>query len=86
MDVAGYIEGWNRHQSFPLPETVDDYVNEDNPVRVVDAFVDELDLAKLVFGRATPAGTGRPAYHPATLLKLYLYGYLNRGFCQVWRQ
>ena len=61
-----------------MPESVDDYVGEDNPVRVVDAFVDELNLAELGFGRATPADTGRPGYHPATLLKLYLYGYLNR--------
>ncbi len=73
-----HIEGWDRRQSFLLPECVDDYVGEDNPVRVVDAFVDELDLAELGFSRATPADTGRPAYHPATLLKLYLYGYLNR--------
>jgi transposase len=76
--VTRYVEGWNRGQSFLLPESVDDYVSEDNPVRVVDVFVDELDLAKLGFGRATPADTGRPGYHPATLLKLYLYGYLNR--------
>ena len=72
--MAGYVEGWNRNQSFLLPECVDDYVGEDNLVRVVDAFVDELDLANLGFGRATPADMGRPAYHPATLLKLYLYG------------
>ena len=76
--MAGYVEGLNRDQSFLLPESVDDYVGEDNPVRVVDAFVDELNLAELGFGRATPADTGRPGYHPATLLKLYLYGYLNR--------
>ena len=76
--MARYVEGWDRNQSFLLPECVDDYVGEDNPVRVVDAFVDELDLAELGFGRATPADTGRPGYHPATLLKLYLYGYLNR--------
>ncbi len=76
--MTRYIEGRNRQQSFLLPESVDDYVGEDNPVRVVDAFVDELDLAALGFGRATPADTGRPGYHPATLLKLYLYGYLNR--------
>ncbi len=73
-----YVEGWNRCQSFLLPERVDDYVGEDNPVRVVDAFVDELDFAELGFRRATPVGTGRPGYQPATLLKLYLYGYLNR--------
>jgi len=72
------IEGWDRRQSFLLPECVDDYVGEDNPVRVVDAYVDELNLAGLGFGRVTPADTGRPGYHPATLLKLYLYGFLNR--------
>lgn len=72
--MGRYVEGWNRSQSFLLPESVDDCVGQDNPVRVVDAFVDELDLAELGFGRATPADTGRPAYHPAMLLKLYLYG------------
>ena len=76
--MARYIEGWNRSQSFLLPECVDDYVGENNPVRIVDAFVDELDLGKLGFGRAVPAETGRPAYHPAVMLKLYIYGYLNR--------
>ena len=76
--MVRYVEGWNRSQSFLLPECVDDYVGENNPVRVVDAFVDELDLAHLGFGRAVPAETGRPAYHPATMLKLYVYGYLNR--------
>lgn len=76
--MARYVEGWNRSQSFLLPECVDDYVDQDNPVRVVDVFVDELDLAKLGFSRAVPAETGRPAYHPAVMLKLYVYGYLNR--------
>ena len=61
-----------------LPESIDDYVDENNPVRVVEAFVSRLDLAELGFERAAPAETGRPAYHPATLLKLYIYGYLNR--------
>jgi transposase len=70
-----YIEGRDRCQGFPLPECVDDCVGEDNPVRVVEVFVDELDLAELGFTCATPAETGRPGYHPATLLKLYLYGY-----------
>jgi transposase len=62
----------------PLPDCLDDYVVEDNPVRVIDVFMNELDLAALGFGGMLPATTGRPAYHPATLLKIYLYGYLNR--------
>ena len=68
--MVGYVEGWNRRQSCLPPECVDNYVDENNPVRVIDAFVDHLDLAKLGFGRATPAVTGRPGYNPATLLKL----------------
>lgn len=72
------IEGWNRSRSFLLPECVDDHVDENNPVRAVDAFTDELDLAKLGFGRAAPAETGRPACHPAAMLKLHLHGCLNR--------
>jgi transposase len=78
MFMARYVEGSDRRQSFLLPACVDDYVGDDNPVRVVDAFVDGLDLAELGFGRTTPANTGRPGYRPATLLKLYIYGYLNR--------
>src|SRR5690349_4021617 len=73
-----FVEGADRLQTILLPDCVDDYVAEDNPVRAVDAFVDALDLAALGFGRAEPAATGRPAYHPATLLKIYIYGYLNR--------
>jgi transposase/CheY-like chemotaxis protein len=73
-----FIEGECREQSTLLPERLDDWIAEDNPVRAVDAFVDELDLAKLGFEGAEPAATGRPAYHPATLLKIYVYGYLNR--------
>ena len=61
-----------------LPESLDDFVSESNPVRVVDVFVDELDLGKLEFTGIDPAATGRPAYHPAVMLKLYIYGYLNR--------
>ncbi len=72
-----FIEGENRQQRTLLPETLDDYVGEDNPVRAVDAFVEELDLKKLGFEGAEPALTGRPAYHPAVLLKIYIYGYLN---------
>ncbi len=73
-----FIEGEDRSQSTLFPERLDDYIAEDNPVRVVDVFVDELDLAKLGFSGAEPEVTGRPSYHPATLLKLYIYGYLNR--------
>ena len=72
-----YIQGRDRSQTT-LPERLDDYIGQDNPVRVVDAFVDALDLAELEFARMKPAVTGRPGYHPAVLLKLYLYGYLNR--------
>jgi transposase len=61
-----------------LPELLEDYVADTNPVRVVDVFVDELDLGKLAFEGIDPAATGRPSYHPAVLLKLYIYGYLNR--------
>ena len=73
-----FIQGECRTQSILLPEALDDYVTETNPVRVVDVFVDELDLRKLGFDGVDPAATGRPAYHPAVLLKLYIYGYLNR--------
>ena len=73
-----YVEGENRQQAAMFPERIDDYIGEDNPVRVVDAFVDELDLASLGFDRAEPAVTGRPGYHPAVMLKIYIYGYLNR--------
>src|SRR5678816_1368205 len=73
-----FIEGQDRSQVTLLPECLDDYIGEDNPVRVVDAFVDELDLETLGFEGATAATTGRPSYHPSVLLKLYVYGYLNR--------
>ena len=73
-----FIEGQDRQQVTLLPECLDDYIGEDNPVRVVDAFVDELDLQAQGFQGTAPAVTGRPSYHPAILLKLYIYGYLNR--------
>ena len=76
--MSRFIEGEDRSQATLLPEYLDDYIAEDNPVRAVDAFVDELDLKQLGFAGADPASTGRPAYHPAVLLKLYIYGYLNR--------
>ena len=61
-----------------LPECVDDYVAEDNPVRVIEAFVEQLDLREMGFYSVDPEATGRPAYHPSVLLKIYIYGYLNR--------
>jgi transposase len=73
-----FVEGGDRRQTTLLPDCVDDYVTEENPVRAVEAFVDALDLAALGFAGVLPETTGRPAYHPATLLKIYLYGYLNR--------
>jgi transposase len=73
-----FVEGEDRTQGVLLPEFLDDYVAEDNPVRVIDVFVDELDLHALGFAGVVPEATGRPAYHPATMLKVYLYGYLNR--------
>src|SRR5689334_19506013 len=73
-----FIEGQDRHQVTLLPESLDEFIAEDNPVRVIDAFVGELDLETLGFEGLTPASTGRPSYHPAVLLKIYIYGYLNR--------
>ena len=79
VDCAmAHIPGIDRSQVLLLPEAVDDYVGPDNPVRFIDAFVDGLDLADSGFGRVTPKATGRPGYDPADLLKLYIYGYLNR--------
>jgi transposase len=73
-----FVEGADRSQSTLFPECLEDWIDEDNPVRVIDVFVDELDLAELGFGRVAPEATGRPSYHPSVLLKLYIYGYLNR--------
>src|SRR5216683_197252 len=73
-----FVEGADRGQSTLLPECLDDWIDEDNPVRVIDAFVEALDLAELGFEGVDPAATGRPSYHPSVLLKLYIYGYLNR--------
>jgi transposase len=73
-----FIEGEDRYQTTLLPDCLDDYIAGDNPVRAVDAFVEELELKALGFDGAEPATTGRPAYHPAVLLKFYIYGYLNR--------
>ena len=73
-----FVEGVDRGQSTLFPECLDDWIGEENPVRVIDVFVDELDLAALGFSGVDPEATGRPSYHPAVLLKLYIYGYLNR--------
>ena len=78
MKMKRFITGQDRTQSTLLPELLDEYITEENPVRVIDLFVDQLDLASLGFEGVVPADTGRPSYHPAVLLKLYVYGYLNR--------
>ena len=76
--MAGFVEGLDRSQTSLFPASLDDYITEDNPVRAVDAFVDGLDLRKLGFTSIDPLETGRPGYHPSMMLKLYIYGYLNR--------
>src|SRR5260221_10119986 len=73
-----FIDGEDRMQQALLPHCLEDYVGEENPVRGIEVFIEELDLAALGFSGVTPATTGRPGYHPSTLLKMYLYGYLNR--------
>jgi len=73
-----FVEGADRGQWSLLPECLDDFIDESNPVRVIDVFVDALDLAEMSFEGVEPAATGRPSYHPSVLLKLYIYGYLNR--------
>jgi transposase len=73
-----FVEGTDRGQSTLFPECLEDWIDENNPVRVTDVFVDELDLGKLGFDGVDPEVTGRPSYHPSVLLKLYIYGYLNR--------
>jgi transposase len=76
--MTRFVVGDDRSQSTLFPDRLDDYLGDDNPVRAIDVFVEELDLAELGFGGVEPEATGRPAYHPATLLKIYIYGYLNR--------
>ena len=73
-----FVEGTDRGQSALFPECLEDWIGEDNPVRVIDVFAAELDLAELGFSGVDPEVTGRPSYHPSVLLKLYIYGYLNR--------
>ncbi len=75
--MSGFIEGESRHQATMFPERLDDYVAEDSAVRVIDVFIDDLDISGLGF-KTEPNDTGRPAYHPTTMLKIYIYGYLNR--------
>src|ERR1700737_1519243 len=76
--MARFVQSEGRRQGILLPEYLDDYVAEDNPVRVIDVFVDELDLGALGFDGVIPEATGRPAYHPGALLKIYVYGYINQ--------
>ena len=76
--MGRFVQEEDRSQGTLLPERLDDYISEENPVRVVDTFVEALDLAALGFDGVTPAKTGRSAYHLAVLLKIYIYGYLNR--------
>src|SRR3979411_3107035 len=73
-----FVEGEDRRQAVLLPEYLDDYVSEENPVRVIDVLVEELDLEVLGFAGVVPAATGRPAYHPGLVLKIYVYGYINQ--------
>ena len=73
-----FVAGIDRSQSTFLPECLDDFIDESNPVRVIDVFVEALNLSELGFDGVDPALTGRPSYHPSILLKLYIYGYLNR--------
>ena len=72
-----FIEGADRDQATFLPECLEDWIDDDNPVRVIDVFIDTLDFGDLGFAGIDPQSTGRPAYHPSVLLKLYVYGYLN---------
>ena len=76
--MPGYIEGVDREQVMLFPDRMEDWIDEDHPVRIVDVFVDALDLCQLGFERTTPARTGRPGYHPRVLLTLFISGYLNR--------
>src|SRR5712672_466670 len=76
--MGRFVEEADRGQWTLLPECLDDFIDESNPVRVIDVFVDALDLAEMSFEGVEPAATGRPSYHPSVLLKLYIYGYLNR--------
>src|SRR6476646_987394 len=76
--IKRFVEGEDRRQGILLPEFLEDYVSEENPVRVIDVFVEELNLGALGFEGVVPEATGRPAYHPGVLLKIYVYGYINQ--------
>ena len=76
--MGRFVEGVDRGQTTLFPECLDDWIDEDNPVRVIDALVDSMNLGELGFDGVVPETTGRPAYHPSVLLKLYIYGYLNQ--------
>src|SRR5712672_2549662 len=76
--MQGFVQGADRQQTTLFPECLDDWVGESKSIRAVDVFVDALELRDLGFDGVEPAATGRPAYHPSVLLKLYIYGYLNR--------
>jgi transposase len=76
--MQGFVQGADRQQTTLFPECLDDWVGENNPIRAVDVFVDALKLRDLGFDGVDPAATCRPAYHPSPMLKLYIYGYLNR--------
>src|ERR1700691_3358925 len=76
--MGRFVEGEDRGQGVLLPDYLDDYVSEENPVRVIEAFVEALDLGTLGFAGVVPEATGRPGYHPGLLLKIYVYGYINQ--------
>jgi transposase len=76
--MGRFVEGSDRGQTTLFPACLDNWIDEDNPVRVIDAVVESIDLGGLGFDGVVPEATGRPAYHPSVLLKLYIYGYLNR--------
>src|SRR5277367_1779627 len=78
ISMSRFVQSEERSQDTFLPSRLEDYIIEDNPVRVIDVFIEELDLTRLGFAGMQPEATGRPAYHPSTMLKIYLYGYLNR--------
>ena len=77
--MSEHVDGTHRDQTILFPDTLDKYVDEENPVRFIDAFIDSLNLEKLGFKHSIPCDIGRPSYNPSDLLKLYVYGYLNQS-------